>query len=314
MKLYKNIVKDSWRLTFKNKYLWFFGLFAMLLGNGGEYELLFRSIDKSGRTESIWSGFIGQAGLGFDTLSNLGKRLWENPSVTLVIIAAYLFILSIFLFVFWMMNVSQIAIVNAAARQARGKDHNVHIGLQKGIRHFWPVFSLNLIIKFLVIASLAFLTMASNSTMYVVWFLITIPLVISISFILKYTIAYVVVRKENLFNALTLGWSLFKNNWIISLELAVLLYALVAVVFVLFVPLAFIVFSLFYVLTIVIMAEGSILAFNLFYIVMPSVIFLLLAFIGSMLAVFQTSTWTKLFLELDNKGAKSKIERVFSRQ
>ena len=309
MTLYRNIIKSSWRMTLRHKYLWFFGLFAVLLGNGGEYELFFKSITSEERTESIWSGFISQIGLNFDNLVNIGKRFWENPSLTFVILITYTFILAVFLFIFWMMSVSQIAIVNATARQARDKDHGMKIGLQKGIRHFWPVFSLNLIIKLLIIVSLALLAMAQSTLLYVFLFLIIIPLSISILFVIKYSIAYIIVRKEKMIDALVSGWALFRRNWIISLELAALLYLFTIVAGLFFMFLGFNIEKFFEVLV----SVYPKMSFYIFVVVMPMTLFMALAFIGSLLAVFQTTAWTKLFLELDSKGAKSKIERVFSK-
>ncbi len=313
MTLYRTIVKKSWRLTLANKYLWFFGLFAVLLGNGGEYEIFFKSIGDSDSSESIWSGFISQLSFGVDGFLNIGKRFWENPAITFAIILSYVFIFAVFLFVFWMMNVSQIAIVNATALQAKEKSHDIKIGLQKGIKHFWPVFSLNFIVKILVATSLALLAMSQSTSVYLLLFIIIIPLAISVLFIIKYSIAYIVIRKEKTLKALVLGWSLFVKNWIISLELAMLLYLFTFLAGLLFMFITFNVSMFFSVLANAILGTSSKLSFSLYFTYQPAVLFVMLAFIGSLLAVFQTATWTKLFLELDGKGAISKIERVFSK-
>ena len=45
MTLYRNIFSQSLKITWRYKYLWFFGLFSALLGNGGEIELLLRRFD-----------------------------------------------------------------------------------------------------------------------------------------------------------------------------------------------------------------------------------------------------------------------------
>ena len=51
MSLYRNILKQSWQTTWRNKYLWFFGIFAVFLGNAGEYKILSYSL--SGDNQSI---------------------------------------------------------------------------------------------------------------------------------------------------------------------------------------------------------------------------------------------------------------------
>ena len=45
MTLYRDIIKEAWQITWRRRFLWFFGLFAVLLGNGGEYEILFQNFD-----------------------------------------------------------------------------------------------------------------------------------------------------------------------------------------------------------------------------------------------------------------------------
>ena len=43
MSFYRNILKQAWKITWRNKYLWWLGIFAALLGNGGEFEILFNN-------------------------------------------------------------------------------------------------------------------------------------------------------------------------------------------------------------------------------------------------------------------------------
>jgi hypothetical protein len=44
MTLYRSIFRQAWAITWQYKYLWFFGFFAALLGNGGEYEILSKGL------------------------------------------------------------------------------------------------------------------------------------------------------------------------------------------------------------------------------------------------------------------------------
>ncbi len=313
MTLYRSIIKSSWRITLRHKYLWFFGLFAVLLGNGGEYEIIFRSIQNSGTSESVWLRFLEQTILNLDNLFNFGKRFWENPSLASTILFTYLFILFIFLFIIWMTNVSQIAIVNAIFRDLRKKEHNIKIGMHKGAHYFWKIFSLNILKKILIIATLSLLIAVKSKTIYMVLFMALIPLVVSLLFIIKYAIAYIIIRKEKILESFISAWKLFKKNWIISLELAFLLYLFTISAGLFFMFLSFNIVRFFQILSNQVWVNFPTLSFYLFYTVMPIILFGALAFIGSLLSVFQISSWTKLFLELDNKGSKSKIERIFSK-
>ncbi len=312
MTLYRPIIKESWRIMFRNKYLWFFGLFAVLLGNGGEYEIFFRSLS-SNQDQSAWTIFLNYSQVILDNLTNMGQRFWENPSLTLVILLTYFFVVLIFIFIIWMMNVSQIAIVDAVFKQAKSKDSNLSIGMQIGNKYFWPVFSLNFSLKILILTVLSLLFIFRSSVVYVWLFLLMIPILMALSFLVKYAIVYMVARGEKLLKSLVLAWRLFIKNWLVSLELALILYLFTMLAGILFMFVTFNIEKFFDVLLFWLNNSNPSLSFFLFYSFMPFILFVVLAFIGALLAVFQISAWTKLFIKLDNEGARSKIERIFSK-
>ncbi len=308
MTLYRNIMRDSWQSTIRFKYLWFFGLFALILGNGGEYEIFFRSIFSNENNSSLWTTFFAPF-LNWDVLTNLGTRFWDNPFLVLEIIFTYIFVLFIFLFIAWMMNVSEIAIVNSTAKQVKGEEHDLRMGMREGILNIWPVLFLNFAVKILIFLFLILLGYLSGSIFVIALFLIVIPFLMSLSFVTKYTICEIIIRKEKMKNAVILAWQLFKKNWIISLELAMLLYLFTILAVIVFMFLSFNIEKLFEILA----TTFPIISFNLFVVMVPIIELFTLAFVLSLLSVFQITTWTKLFLELDSKGGKSKIERLFSR-
>ena len=47
MFLYRDVLSQAWKNTWQNKYLWFFGLFAALLGGWGDLEIVFRGLNGS---------------------------------------------------------------------------------------------------------------------------------------------------------------------------------------------------------------------------------------------------------------------------
>ncbi len=44
--VYRPIFKKAWEITKQNRFLWIFGLFAALAGNGGIYEILFKGFGR----------------------------------------------------------------------------------------------------------------------------------------------------------------------------------------------------------------------------------------------------------------------------
>jgi len=324
MTLYRNILKSAWENTWKHKYLWFFGLFAALLGNGGELEVFFRSFN-----DRLNNGFLAElkdfSAIGFfsmHTLRNIGRLMMEDTGTMLLVI----FILSLILilggFLVWLVISSQIALVNNSANAKLGKKHDIQIGLDSALKNFWPVLSLNLIIKIVSYILFGLLTvpiaislmrgdMFSYSVLFILLYIVLIPFILFFSFIIKYAIAYTIIKEENFYEALKSGWSLFNKNILISIEMAIILFfinllsafALVLIFLVLAVPLFFVI-TLF---------SGAFAHVNLFFIIFGAIILFIIftAFIGAILATFQISSWTYLFIELETKGGVSKIKRIF---
>ena len=80
MRLYRKIFSQAWRTTWHNKYLWFFGLFAILFGGGGEHEILFRGL--FGPQQEIFPKLQRIVETGFfkaETISNIGNLIVTEP-------------------------------------------------------------------------------------------------------------------------------------------------------------------------------------------------------------------------------------------
>jgi len=328
MLLYRNILSQASRVTWRHKYLWFFGLFAALLGNGGEYEILIRSL--SGDIgQGFFPSFRNIASTGIfsrNILTNIGQIIKNDPFSLVMLLIVGLIILFLVGFLVWMMIISQAALVNNSAAIITGKKSpvpRIKEGVLAGIKNFWPVFGLNIIIK--IIIYLAFILVGLPiifsmvqtgrpiaSFLYLILFLIFIPLAIALSFMIKYSIAYVVIKGSNFFQAISQGWSLFKRNWLVSIEMAFILFfinflvglGIILAVLILTIPFLFL----------------ALLFYNLFslagfwLIAFISLIILLFIIIvsGAALATFQISAWTGLFIELVSQGGISKIMRVIN--
>lgn len=325
MTLYRNVLNQAMQIAWRYKYLWFFGFFASLLGNSYEYDLLFNSV--SGDIGSnTFPGLkrIAETGVFNErTLVNMGKMMGENPLSLLSIILAGVLILALLAYLVWLVVVSQIAIVNDSAAIIAKKDISKNViqnGVTTGMKSFWPVFGLNALIKILglaifTIVSLPILYISGGwvNWIYALDFLIFVPFVIILSFIIKYAIAYVVIRDSNIADALRQGWQLFVKNWLVSLEMAFILFfanllvglMLSLTILILAVPLVL--------LALIGLQFISVVAF---WVVACFAFILVMAMIivtGSMLSIFQISSWTGLFVELVGKGAVSKIVRLASK-
>jgi len=320
MPFYRNILKHAWAITWRHKYLWIFGIFAALLGNGGEFEILLNNAGAN-PAQALFPSWQGVAATGvfhWGTLANLGKLLKNDTLNMLIVLVTCLIILAIFIFVVWLVVVSQAALVNNTAAIIKQKKNNLKDGWRSGVINFWPVLGLNVLVKAVIYVLLVAISLPaifwntnfSANLFYILALVIMVPVAIILSFIAKYAIAYAVVNKYSVGRAIRHGWRLFKDNWLISFEMAVILFfinllvglAIVLAILVLAVPFLFLGLIFYYAFSLLGSWLVAILAFASFLFIVVTT--------GAALAVFQIASWTGLFLELDKKGGVSKLVRV----
>ena len=322
---YRLLFKQAWLTAWHNKYLWFFGLFAAIIAGSGswEYQIFSQSLNQ-GLIEGSYrklTDILALEELAKGILSGLnnlaGYDFWTIMSaISLIIITC-----SILAFSFWLSITSQAALVGETKKILKVKKKapilSIRAALTDANGHFWSLAGLNLLIKFLVtlaffIVSLPLLFMSWQDTnllaaVYTILFVIFVPVAVSLSLIVKFAIAYRVLDNKSALTALEKGEQLFRRNWLISLEAAIILFiinfiASVAILIVLtLVFLPIFVFSIFL---------GAV--WLSYLIICLAIVFLVL--FGSALTAFQVSSWTNLFLSLTEKGGQAKLERLFAKK
>jgi len=317
MFLYRNILKQGLIITWQNKYLWFFGFFVALLGNGGIYEIIFKAL-RGETSQDLFVGLRNFVAILFSSdnlLANIVSLFKNDPANMIILLGTSLIMLIVFIFIIWMIMVSQAAIINNSANiiNKNNKSLGVKDSITIGRNYFWPVLGLNAVVK--IVIGLIFLLIGWSviindaNLVYVILFIVLIPIAIIISFIIKYAIGYVVIKGKNFIDSITAAWRLFIKNWLVSIEMAFILFfinflvglGILLLTIVLSIPLIFLIY-LFYV---VLSLSGFWLMISLAFIVL----LLIVVISGSALATFQTVSWTGLYLELINQGGTSKISR-----
>ncbi len=321
---YRSLLKQAWNISWKHKYLWFLGLFASLTAAGGswEYQLVSQNINQGviNGTYNHLGNILALATLvknffiGFISLFNYDFLTIVN-AITLLLIVFIL--LSSFI---WLAITCQSALVGDVKKIINSKKKNLNISLREslsiGHNHFWSVFSINILIKLLISAILFIISLplllialkdtAILATIYIVLFIIFIPITVGLSLMLKYAIAYNILDRNSLISSIEKAWKLFTKNWLVSLELAVILFIINFIIGVIVLAILA-VFILPLLLLGVIFNITWLIFFNLFLAIT------IIVFIGSILSAFQISTWTSLFLILKNGKAAAKLERIFSK-
>lgn len=320
MSLYRNLLRQAWSITWQYKYLWFFGLFAALLG-GGQYEVLIKGLNGD-VGQNIFAGFKDSGVTGKEFFSNFLEVAKADTISLVILLLLGLVVLAISLFLVWLSTVSQAALVNNVSQHIGNKKGAFKSGMLAGIKNFWPVFGLNVVLKVAVVFALGLvgfpiILLASklgpiiSGIIYIVVFAALMVAVLSFSFIIKYAIAFAVIKNKKFLDSIKNGWQLFRENWIISIEMAFILFiiglavsiAYLFAVLILFTPFLLIGFFLSKITVLGYLIVG----FLAFLVYLAS-----LLVIGAMLSTFQISAWTTLFLQLIGKGGTSKIVRVVS--
>lgn len=323
MPLYRKIFKQAFSIAWNNKYLWFFGLFAALFIDNSGFELFLQIAGNE--PSSLFNGFREVANTGLFTtsgLSNMFSLIATRPLFGITALLILLFILFLIIFLIWLVIVSQVAIVNnSAVLMSSRKKIGFQDGILEGNRKFWPILGLNAL-AFAVMA-LPIILESFNpskiipSAFYFFLFFLLILVVLVLSFIIKFAIAFLVIKKYDFKTSLAKGWDLFAKNWLISIEMALILFFIGLVGYFsirfIFLPLLIIVSLFAAFLLFSLLSFSGLFSFIVFWIVYLGgyiASFILIILFGAFLATFQIVSWTKLFIELTGKGGQSKIVRM----
>ncbi|MDP3986013.1 MAG: hypothetical protein Q8P77_01115 [Candidatus Veblenbacteria bacterium] len=314
MRIYRDIIKSAWHTLWHYAWLWPFGLLAALAGNGGEYGGLVSAVDRIAQQGNLLTA-VREAMLSHK-LNLIGQGLQKSFEQAPASITATLFLLAVaLLLVVWLIIVSQAALIRAASAIHAGEPISLTKAAMEGNQHFWPIFALNLLARFatwllLGVAILPFLIsylarggVAEFDTLIIISFLVFVPLATIISFIIKYAAIAVVLERQPWWLALERGVGLFFRNWLVSLEMAAILFGinliLSAVVYsliansLLSVPVTFVL-------------QGVTLATVLKF--LPQLILLVAA--GAWYSTFQYAAWTILFRRLQEGQVTPKLLRA----
>ncbi|MCX6785626.1 MAG: hypothetical protein NTZ18_02100 [Candidatus Komeilibacteria bacterium] len=312
--LYRQILKKAWAITRKYPALWLLGFFVAFLGNGGEYQILFNQITNvSAQNEIIdlWKGNLN----ALVPKLNLSAGHILSASVVMIIGLA---IIAAFL---WLIISSLGGLILGSVKANGGEKASFGTLLKAGGKKFTSILGLNIVAKaivygmlILVLTPLMYATFAQghnaiNLLIILLTFLIFIPLTIIVSLVTKYASAYVMLNGEKFWSAFKNGWQLFTANWLVSLEMALILFVInlgVGLVFILFLLLLFSPFFFFGVIYTIALPN----LFNTLMYVSIGLILLTSFIVGALLSSFQVSSWTMMYLRLTSgEKAYSKLVR-----
>lgn len=301
---YTSIIRAATEITWRYKFLWFFGIFASFTGNGEEYDILVRNFNtvENMQTNLELLGKLkdnGQLAIGWNNIMDyISGNLLSFFLLVFVILA-------IFFLIIWLITVAQASIIAAASQHEKKKKVDLLDLFWSGHGYFWRIFVVNVYAKLILFGvlillgtPLAIAFVNTGSLGYAILlsllaFVLLVPVNIMFSFLTKYAAAFVVIKGYRANEAFMAAMKLFFQNWLVSLEMALLLFLINFGV-------SFVVIGLLTYAGLPFSPVGFI--FFTFAVV----------FVGSVLATFQFSSWTLLFSRLVEGKSFSKLARWFT--
>lgn len=232
---YGDLIRDAFRITLHNRFLWFFGFFAggtgtNFVGNvpsgGGNFN--FDDFRRSG------AGLTAQVGQGL--------------SETVVILGIVVVVLVIALFFIILAIISQGALADSVAALDRGQGRRFGSAFTSGMSNFWRVLGYYVVFFLIALGLLVLIAIpvvlliggtfaATQSTgarvsvavvVGILAVLLLIVVFIPLSIIGQYALRDIVVRRERVLGSVGSGYGLFRHNigrslllWLIQLALSI---------------------------------------------------------------------------------------------
>lgn len=296
---YLTIIKKSWKITWRNRYLWWFGFFISLssIGNGNFYT------SENSENESIST----QQAIDF-----ISQNIhW----IALIAILTFIFIL-----IFSIVRIISLgALISSIEKKIQNKPTNFKLGIKDGKENFWKILFISfflslfmLAISIILTAPIIILILNKNyiigAILGVLALLILFPIMILITYIKKYSYLYAVLGKLTFWPTLENAYGLFQKNILSSLIMGgilILINILLFLALILFLIPITILFVAFGFLAFAFLGKFGI----IFIATIASIIFIFIFFLlRSIYETFSQSVWILFFHEI----AKPKVEETIT--
>lgn len=314
--LYRDILKNAFNITFKNKILWFLGLFAAPLVGIAEYKIA-ANIFNGVNGELLFEGWPQIFGIFISQFKDMIKVFITDPVFGFIILVILFAVILFIFFLIWISVVAQCALIDGINQSNQKAVANAKLNafIGSGVKNFLPVFSIHFFVKLILTLSfllvslpIIIIVIGNNnilpSVLYVIFSLIFMPIIIIIMFSSKYAINYIIIEREKFFDSIKKGCGLFFDNWLISIEMSLILFlvsiftgiAVVAVGSFIVLPLMLLVY-IFIQIQLIFLVK-FILVFSLLLLLILSLLF------AAIFSTFQYSSWVLLFNKLTKNDGR----------
>jgi hypothetical protein len=320
--IYRQTLTEAWRITWRHKFMWFFGFFAILLNSGvaSGYRVLINNLNFiQNQGENLYKAKVLYESKTISFIFDNVKIFFSNISITNIL--TILIIFAIFVFCIWLSILSQGSIMAATDKFRRGKFVQPEESFGDGAKKFWPVLWLN-VFNYLITTGAMIVLGLPFLSLYLIqgqdfWatillflnFIILIPVAVIVTFLLQFALGYVVIRNKKLKDAIVSAWKLFAKNWLSTLEMGLIIFLILAIITsiisIIFLP---------NIISLIVGSGTGVTPGLENYINASFVIFVLISIVlTSIFSVFQFVATTLFFMKLDEGAVVSKLVRWFGK-
>lgn len=234
-KTLRPLLRQAWQIVWKKKYLWFVGIFAGFVAYGGEVNFLVRKVLDVASFREVITAIRDVVSNG--QADNLLTLLRQGFSSSPFLIISYIFLaLLMVAIVYWLIIISQGAIMRLTGRMAMNQPTSFADAISTASGKLWELVKVAVI--FLLVGWGAWLILAGLPTM--IYFLsgqgawanvaelgsYASMLVSFVNlFLIQYATAAIVLLDKSAVDAIVLAWHIFRRNYLITFELALVLFA-----------------------------------------------------------------------------------------
>lgn len=318
---YRDTLETSWQLVKSHPLLWLFGLFAAAINPIGIFwvvkQLGLVGLSRTARFPILY--------LFPDLVAAPVQPLGLTLEGWLLVLWFFLVTVGLFALALFIGTASQGALVHSVGQYESlgGKRPSIRSAWHAGAKHFWRILAIvagTKIILFylsLVMAAATFAALVDptvfDSFLFVGLFVLSLIVGISVSFLSLYAIGYIVIEEEPLLHAIGSAWRLFVEHWLVTLEIAAILFGLnvgvsLVVIFlykVLLLPSTF----LWAIAATIFGKTVGMITFVIGLSLFGGITVLLI----SLFTAYVITVWTHLFLKMHRRGIGSVVHRVFRR-
>ncbi|MFZ2975191.1 MAG: hypothetical protein WA055_01000 [Candidatus Moraniibacteriota bacterium] len=288
---YLEIIKKAWAITWKNRYLWWFGFFVVL-GGGGSMNYFFNS----GEDKKL------------DPAQN--EKILEFFSQNIHWIIALATIVFLLLIIFFILNtLGRGALIASIEKNIKGQVSNFKSGWKDGKKNFWKIFiidfSLGLFILLTLLILIAPVAVLFFNKNYIIGGILTflailifIPIAILSSYLKNYGYLYCILGKLRFWPAIESAYNLFAKNFWASIILSLIFIPLgivLMLVILAIIPFLLLVFLILGIISYLTLGKITAIIISAIGLV---IFFLYAIFAKSIYEVFSQAIWILFFHEI----------------